>query len=288
MDNRKRVHPDILITKFSGQEQLFSTEKLIRSLRNAGAEESTIQEIVADVEQWLYPGVTTKEIYGRAHSMLHKVENSSFRYRLKQAIYELGPTGYPFEFLVGEIYKRQGWEVEVGQVLQGASITHEMDVIATKNKVQHLIECKYHKDQGKQVSIQVPLYVRARVDDIVEYRLTQAKFDGLDFVAGVSTNTRFSDDSMHYGKHAGIKLLSWDYPKGEGLKDLVERYHIYPVTILKDLDAKDIKYLLEKKVVLCYQLSEDKRILAEMEMTSEKRHAVLKELAQIAAFTPFF
>ncbi|MDA3853913.1 MAG: hypothetical protein PF444_06700 [Bacteroidales bacterium] len=281
MDNTNKVNRNILITKSSGEEQLFSNEKLIRSLRNAGAEDSTINQIVSNVEHWIYPGVTTKNIYGRAHAMLHKLESSSFRYRLKQAILELGPTGYPFEFLMGEIYKRQGWQVEVGQVLQGASITHEMDVIATKGEEQHLIECKYHKDQGKQVSIQVPLYVRARVNDIIELRETQSDYDGLNFVAGVSTNTRFSDDSTRYGEHAGIKLLSWDYPADNGIKDLIERYHIYPITILKDLTLREKQYLLNHKVVLCDQLCHDHAILLELGMTARKLKAVLKELGQI-------
>ena len=281
MDNQNKVNQNILITKSSGKEQVFSNEKLIRSLRNAGAEDTTINQIVSNVEHWIYPGVTTKKIYSRAHAMLHKTEASSFRYRLKQSILELGPTGYPFEFLMGEIYKRQGWQVEVGQVLQGASITHEMDVIATKGDEQHLIECKYHKDQGKQVSIQVPLYVRARVNDIIEYREKRTEYVGLDFVAGVCTNTRFSDDSTHYGEHADIKLLSWDYPKNKGLKDLIEQFHIYPITILKDLTLREKQYLLNHKVVLCYQLCHDHSILLELGMTARKLKAVLKELGQI-------
>lgn len=273
-------HP-IIITKQSGEQQEFSTDKLIRSLRSAGAVEQSITKIVADIEQWIFPGITTKQIYGRAHSLLHKEEKRTFRYRLKQAILEMGPTGYPFEFLMGEIYKRQGWEVEVGQVLQGASITHEMDVIADKDKVQHLVECKYHKDQGKQVSIQVPLYVRSRVNDIIECREQLPEFSGVSFVASVATNTRFSDDSTHYGLHAGMKLISWDFPEGEGLKDLVERYHIYPITILRDLSQRDKQYLLNNKVVLCYQLREDVSLLDDLEMSRRKRRGVIKELEQI-------
>jgi len=249
----------IFITKHSGEQQAFSTDKLMHSLRNAGAKESTIKRIVKDIEDFLYPGISTKQIYKRAYTLLQKEESQSFRYHLKQAIYELGPTGYPFEFLVGEIYRRQGWEVEVGQVLQGASVTHEMDVIATKDRKQHLIECKYHKDQGKQVSIQVPLYVRSRVNDIIEY-----------------------------AEHSKIKLLSWDYPQGQGLKDLIERYYIYPVTILKDLSLRDKRYLLEKEIVLCYQLDAQKEVLDTMAMNARKKRAVLQELAQIAELTPFF
>lgn len=271
----------ILITKHSGEQQVFSTDKLIRSLYSAGAVESSVTKIVADIEQWIYPGVTTKHIYGRAHSLLHKEEKRSFRYRLKQAILELGPTGYPFEFLMGEIYKRQGWEVEVGQVLQGASITHEMDVIADKDKVQHLVECKYHKDQGKQVSIQVPLYVRSRVNDIIEYRENLPEYAGVDFVASVATNTRFSDDSTQYGLHSGLKLIAWDFPEGEGLKELIERYHIYPITILRDLTQRDKQSLLNSKIVLCYQLREDSSLLDALQLSRRKRRGVMKELEQI-------
>jgi len=278
----------IFITKHSGEQQAFSTDKLMHSLRNAGAKESTIKRIVKDIEDFLYPGISTKQIYKRAYTLLQKEESQSFRYHLKQAIYELGPTGYPFEFLVGEIYRRQGWEVEVGQVLQGASVTHEMDVIATKDRKQHLIECKYHKDQGKQVSIQVPLYVRSRVNDIIEYRRAQANPADLHYIAGVATNTRFSEQATAYAEHSKIKLLSWDYPQGQGLKDLIERYYIYPVTILKDLSLRDKRYLLEKEIVLCYQLDAQKEVLDTMAMNARKKRAVLQELAQIAELTPFF
>ncbi len=281
MNKKNTGHKDILIVKSTGEEQLFSTDKLLHSLRNAGAEEPTVNKIVADIEHWIYPGVTTKKIYARAHAMLYKMESRSFRYRLKQAILELGPTGYPFEMLTGEIYKRQNWEVKVGQVLQGASVTHEMDVIATKDKTQHLVECKYHKDQGKQVSVQVPLYVRSRVNDIIEYRKTLAEYKDLDFVACVTTNTRFSDDATAYGNYSGIKLLAWDYPKNMGLKDLIERYHIYPITILNDLTFEDKQFLLNRKIVMCYQLCKDHSILEEMGMHQKKYNAVKNELEQI-------
>lgn len=282
MTNQEIAHKGVFVTKSSGEEQLFSTEKLRRSLRNAGAEESTITTIVSNVEHWIYPGVSTKKIYARAHAMLHKIASHSFRYRLKQAIFELGPTGYPFEVLVGEIYQRKGWEVAVGQVLQGAaSITHEMDVIATKGQEQHLIECKYHKDQGKQVSIQVPLYVRSRVNDIIEYRRVLPEFKGLHFVAGVATNTRFSNDSTHYGEYSGIRLLSWDYPQDNGLKDLIERYKIYPITILKDLTQKHKQQLLNSRIILCAQLCKQKSALAELGLSQSKYQSIKKELEQI-------
>lgn len=275
--------PSHLVLKSSGYEQVFSSEKLAKSLHRAGASDHTIQRIVADIESWIFAGVTTKQIYRRAYVALHKMEKKSFRYRLKQAILELGPTGYPFEKLIGELYRRQGWDAEVGQVLQGQFITHEMDVIANKDKVQHLVECKYHKDQGKQVSIQVPLYVRSRVNDIIAYRQTKPEYQGFQFVGSVVTNTRFSEDSTQYGTNSGLKLLSWDFPEGQGLKELIELYHIYPITILKNLSSKDKQFMLNKKIVLCSELKEDDSILNEMHLSPRKLKMVRAELVDVCA-----
>ncbi|MFP4448724.1 MAG: restriction endonuclease [Bacteroidales bacterium] len=80
---------------------------------------------------------------------------------------ELGPSGNPFEYFIGAVFEKQGYKTEVGKVIEGRCVTQEIDVIATKEDNQHLIECKYANDQERRVSIQVPLYVRSRVDDIM-------------------------------------------------------------------------------------------------------------------------
>ncbi|MDD4107279.1 MAG: ATP cone domain-containing protein, partial [Prolixibacteraceae bacterium] len=139
----------ILVKKASGEKEPFDAEKLRRSLQNSGAEDRLIEKIVADINAWIYPDVTTKKIYSRAFSLLRRERTAAaMRYKLKQAIMELGPTGYPFENFIGEIFKNQGFKIEVGIVTEGNCVTHEMDVIATNNKIQHLVECKYSKDQG--------------------------------------------------------------------------------------------------------------------------------------------
>ncbi|MFO7615831.1 MAG: hypothetical protein R6V75_01115, partial [Bacteroidales bacterium] len=86
----------ILVTKASGEMEAFTSEKLEKSLRSAGAGEQLVQEIVADILDWIYEGVTTKKIYARAFALLRKKKTvAAMRYNLKQAILELGPTGYP-------------------------------------------------------------------------------------------------------------------------------------------------------------------------------------------------
>ena len=274
----------IMVRKASGEEQPFSREKLEQSLSNAGADSKSVSKIVANIEKWIYPGVTTKKIYARAFSLLRRERSSSSnRYRLKQAIFDLGPTGYPFEVLIGELFKKQGYLTEVGIVVNGRCVTHEMDVIATNDSLQHLVECKYHKDQGKQVSVQIPLYVRSRVDDIVDHRRTLKEFEGLKFKGWVVTNTYFTPDSIHYGLCRGLKLLAWDFPRTEGLKSLFDRYHLYPITILHRLTVKEKQKLLDQGIVTCEQLLNQKDKLEELELSQPKLTAVLKELDEISA-----
>lgn len=269
----------IPIKKASGEEEAFSSGKLKQSLLNAGAQDETVQKIVADIENWIYPGVSTKKIYTRAFSMLRSDKTiSSLRYRLKQAILEIGPTGYPFENLIGQLFNCKGFQTEVGVVVAGQCVTHEMDVIATQNHAQHLVECKYHKEQGKQVSIHVPLYVRSRVNDIISKRKNMEEYKDFSFTGWVVTNTRFSSDSIQYGVCSGLKLLGWDYPTGMGLKDLIEKYKIYPITILRNLNMKEKQSLLEQGIVTCPQLLENQDSLVSLNIKKTKLKLLLKEL----------
>lgn len=282
--NSQDTQSGVLIKKASGEEEHFSSDKLKQSLINAGANIDTVNAIVLNIQEWIYTGVSTKEIYKRAFSILRREKTStSILYRLKQAILELGPTGYPFEILMGEIFKAQGYQTEVGVVVNGHCVTHEMDVIATKDATQQLVECKYHKDQGKHVSVQVPLYVRSRVDDIIRKRKDLHEYANYEFTGWVVTNTRFSSDSIAYGTCSGLKLLAWDYPNGNGLKQLIEKYKLFPITILSKLTIKEKQMLLEKGIITCPQLLENTTVLDSFGFGKRKLMSVLSELNDICA-----
>ena len=281
-DSKSYTGKIILVTKASGEKEALSTDKLRGSLQRAGAGRDIIDEIVADLMTWAYDGITTKKIYTRAFSLLRRKKGGpALRYKLKKAIMELGPTGYPFEHFVGIIFKRQGYSVEVGQILEGNCVTHEMDVIASREKTQHLVECKYGHTQGKHVSVQVPLYVRSRVDDIIKKRKEMPEYDGFSFQGWVFTNTRFSHDSIQYGKCSGLKLVGWDYPNGHGLKDLIEKANIYPITLLNSLTKKEKQFLLKEDIVTCSQLQQQKKILDTLELSNRKYRALIQELDDI-------
>ncbi|MBN2810458.1 MAG: restriction endonuclease [Spirochaetales bacterium] len=280
--NAPNAPRNILVRKASGEEESFEPEKLLQSLRSAGADDAMANEILADIEKWLTNGTPTRKIYARALSLLgHRTKSAAGRYRIKDALMELGNSGRPFEIFVGEIFKAKGYEVETGIVVQGKSITHEMDVIATGHGRQHLVECKYSQMQGNHVSIQVPLYVHSRINDIVALRQSLNEYRNLRFTGWIATNTRFSTDSIQYSSDYSLELLSWDYPRGESLRNIIERDRIFPVTILSTLNPKEKVSLIARDIVTCGQLAANRGVLKDMGISGKKETILLDELGMI-------
>ena len=268
-----------LIKKASGQMEPFLVEKLESSLQRSGADPDTIRAVVSEVNSWLNDGVSTRKIYAKAFASLRRIQRSAAaRYSLKKAIMELGPSGYPFEHFIGQVFKLHGYTVEVGQVVEGHCVKHEVDVVATSNGNQNLIECKYYNSQGKFASVQVPLYIRSRVDDIIRKRQSLPEFKGLKFNGWIVTNTRFTSDAMDFGKCSGLHLLSWDYPQGNSLKDLIENQRIFPITTLTELPKSDKQKLLEKGIVLCRQLADNPELIDMLMLKADKKRKVLQEV----------
>jgi len=278
----KKKHKQTLIKKASGEEELFSVEKLKQSLLKAGAERKISEDIIREIETWIYDGISTKLIYRKAFSMLQKQRNQlAARYKLKNAILELGPTGYPFEFFIGQILESQGYETETGKILQGRCISHEVDVIATKEKTICFIECKFHQDQGRFTNVQVPLYIRSRVDDLISKYRTTSGYEDFSYEGWVVTNTRFSKDALEYGKCAGLKLLGWDYPDGYGLKEMIDRKKIFPITVLTTLKKAQKQQLLEKGIVICRQILQKPSSIDFLKLTDKQKANLLRSLTDL-------
>lgn len=272
----------VTIKKVSGESELFDISKLKASLREAGANEEVVDLVAADIANWVYEGATTMEIYARAYKMFRRYGRfDATLYRLKKALFAMGPAGYPFEHFIGELFKRQGYDVQVGVVVDGMAITHEMDVIATKDREQNLMECKFSSDQGNRIGVQVPLYVHARVNDIVEKRQQLAQYDDFVFVPWVVTNTRFSSDSQAYCHSKGIQLLGWDYPKDHALKDMIKREKIYPITILTQLTKAEKELLMTDGIVACHQLQELLDGANTLGWSKRKQRSVANEIKKV-------
>ncbi|MDC8003780.1 ATP cone domain-containing protein [Aureisphaera galaxeae] len=269
---------DIEIIKSSGEKGQFSFEKLRKSLQRSGADHETVEGIIDVVRDELYQGISTKEIYHRAFSLLKKKKSSyASRYKLKRAIYELGPTGFPFERFVAAILYYSGYDTSVNIFVPGKCVTHEVDIVAKKNGQTTLVECKFHGDPGNKSDVKVPLYINSRYQDI----LLSFKGHGEDKAPSecwVVTNTRFTKDARTYGNCAGLQLISWDYPENDGLKDRIDRLGLYPITVSTLLTKREKQFLLSRDVVLCRQLINDHFYLDHLGISESRKQRILDEV----------
>jgi hypothetical protein len=270
------------IVKASGEKVKFSVDKLRKSLNRTGAEKSVVDQIINRVRDELYQGISTKEIYNRAFSLLKKKQSFlASKYKLKKAIYELGPTGFPFERFVGAILKYSGYNTEVGKVLQGECVKHEIDVIAHKANNTTIVECKFHGEQGLKCNVKVPLYIHSRYKDVQAHWNISPKNGTVLTKGWVVTNTRFTQDALQYGKCIGLYLLSWDYPKNDGLKDRIDRLGLYPITVSTLLSGREKQFLLSRDVVLCRELLHDKFYLDHLGVSDIRKKKILNEISQL-------
>jgi hypothetical protein len=270
------------VTKASGEVVPFSKDKLGVSLQRAGASKETIDYITTIIKKQLFEGITTKEIYRNAFALLQKASKSTAaKYKLKQAIMELGPTGFPFEKYISEILKHQGYRVKVGEVLKGHCVNHEVDVIAEKDEYYFIIECKYHNLQGINCDVKVPLYIHSRFQDIKRKWMEQAGNGTKKSQGWVVTNTKFTNDAIKYGKCAELHMIGWDYPFKNGLREMIDRSGLYPVTCLSTLSAAEKKRLLDDRIVLCRDVVEIMDTLSFANISEKRRRNILEEVKSL-------
>jgi len=272
----------IELVKASGERANFSISKLSNSLRRTGANEIIVNQIIDKVRDELYQGISTREIYNRAFAMLKKLNHgSACKYKLKKAIYEFGPTGYPFERFVGAILKYSGYETEIDKVLIGHCVKHEIDVVAHKNSTTSIVECKFHGEQGLKCNVKIPLYINSRYQDVKAHWNTHPTKKTKLTEGWVVTNTRFTEDALQYGKCCGLFLLSWDYPKNEGLKDRIDRLGLYPITVSNLLTKKEKQFLLERDIVLCRELKNEPFYLDHLGISEIRKNKILNEISML-------
>lgn len=272
----------IRVTKMSGDQVLFDEEKLKRSLRRSRADEDVIAEVITKVKTQLYDSMPTKDIYKLAFSYLKKHSAfSASRYKLKSAILELGPSGFPFEKYIAELLKFKNYSTEVGTIVQGHCVSHEIDIIAINEENHLIIECKFHSDQRRFCDIKVPLYIHSRFKD-VELRLKEKHPPGSrTYLGGLITNTRFSSDALQYGNCMGMFMLSWDYPLNKSLKMLIDQSGLHPITSLLTLTKNEKEQLLMSGIVLCRDLEKEKKKLQSINISELRINKIMDEVKSI-------
>jgi Holliday junction resolvase len=270
---------DIYIIKADGTKELFSETKLRRSLHRVNASKEIIDELISQLKSELKDGMNTSAIYRRAFSLLRKYQYSAAdRYQLKNAIIKLGPSGYPFEKLISELLKSEGYKTEVAVRQPGLCVSHEIDVIAKKGNQCIMVECKFHNEAGIKSDVKAALYVWARFLDLQnrwkKYSGSAQKFDQ----AWLVTNTKLTTDATNYASCVGMKVIGWNYPPEHSLQILLERSSLYPITALINLSESIQKQLIEQNIVTCKELLRRVTVLKKMKINNWKISKILREI----------
>lgn len=239
-----------LVTKFDGTKEPYNEEKIKTSAVRVGVPNDLLQEMLEAIRSRLYDGIPTSEIYSLIQDFLHSSSKPflAMKYNLKAALSELGPSGYPFEKYVAMLLSALGYTTQVNQVLPGSCVTHEVDVVALKDGITYFIEAKFHKSPAQRTDVRVPLYIKARYDDLALNNQDKQT------APWIITNTRFSTDAIKYAECNNIRLTSWGYPKNAGIMDLIEKTRLHPVTMVEGLSKEDKMRLMAAGVVTCQQL----------------------------------
>ena len=99
------------------------------------------------------------------------------------------------------------------------------------------------------------------------------------------TNTRFTKDAIDYAKCVDLTLLSWDYPKNNGIKNNIDKYGLYPITTLTSLTKKEKIQLIEKNIILVKELSKMPESLNHLGFSEKQKALVLAEVRKLCSLS---
>ncbi|HEY4501356.1 MAG TPA: ATP cone domain-containing protein [Candidatus Paceibacterota bacterium] len=266
------------IIKADGSKEIFDPTRLVASLERSGASEFTAKRIAETIADTIVAGISSKEIYTRAFSLLRREARPvAARYALRRALLELGPSGHPFEDFISHLYRAEGWQVETRKVIKGKCVSHEVDFYASHKEQNEFLaaELKYHNDPGYKTDLKVALYVKSRFDDIFA---CDASARSCPIDRGILiTNTKFTSEAIAYAECSGVELLGWGYPGNGNLFMRMSEAKVYPITALTGLSRAEKNLLIERGVIAVDEIIKDRRTLDPLHLPSDKVGELLAE-----------
>lgn len=272
------------VRKKTGAVEPFSLDKLVQSLIKAGAQPEMALKIAESVEREHID--TSKDIHrATLHATLQHDRRLAIHYNLKQALMDLGPSGYPFEKYMAALLQRSGYETKTNQVLAGKCVTHEIDIYLEKpqKKIIGIAECKFRNQPGSKIDVKVPLYFDSRLRDVTWKLEQKYGIDTHQYEGWLITNTKFTGDAITYARCAGIHLLGWTYPEENSIAKRIERHGIMPITALTSLTFRQKRVLLEQGIVLCSELSQHKNLLRRIGVAKETIRLVEEDIGSVCS-----
>ncbi len=274
------------VTKANGEKERFDYKKLESSLKKVHASDELISRIISEIstEAKSKNIITTQEIYRKAFTILRKEHKpTAIKYSLKKAVAQLGPTGFPFEQFVSEIFKAEGYTTDTDKIIQGKCVEHEIDVVAWKPEELIMVEAKFHTDYNLKSDLKIVLYVKARYDDIFGNKYTFGGKERKLTEGWIITNTKFSSTAIQYGQcQPMLKFVGWNYPYDNNLHHMIEKHELTPITALTTLNTEEKNIFLAKGIVLSKKLL-NTSLLREYNFDDKKIKLIQQEVAALCA-----
>jgi hypothetical protein len=242
------------VIKADGRTERYRRSKLTNSLKKCGVSYKQANNIAKNIERKFSKSavISSIDLYNETKLQLTaNINDTAIRYSLKRGLFDLGPTGFPFEKLIHKLFFKMGYQVIGNGSISGKCIQHEIDLIARMDNVEHWAECKFHHTQGIICDAKTALYVMGRYVDLSDHSINHRPNR-----MWLITNTRFSKDALQLLQCRQMNALSWDYPIGNGLKDLLERHEILLVTCIPNLKRSQVRELLDMGIVTIDDIKE--------------------------------
>ncbi len=262
------------IYKADGRRVQFNENKIINTCIRAGASKKTAKRILKKVKSGIYRDTTSYDVYKKVLNVISQEKDLKAlhqRYQLKNAIMRMGPAGFAFENYIASLLEYYDFQATgIRSKIKGKCATHEIDLIGMKGNNRFLIECKYHSKHGVYTGLKESLYTHARFLDL------QQMFSG----EIIFCNTKISNHAKKYARCIGQHVFSWRYPAESSLEKIIEKYNLYPITIL-NLSQKELRIFSESNMMIAKNLlMYDEAKIARMTGISKKRISNMQRLVE--------
>jgi len=280
-----------------GEREPFSLTKVYLSAKRAGASKGLAQKISQIIRKEVYPGIKTSEIFKRIKEILNQESPQvALKFSLKEGMRKLGPSGFPFEKFIGEIFTKLGYEVKLNLYPRGRCLKYETDFLAQKDSnppttlplakgerapILYIGECKFRNlpEEGL-VHSETALSYWAKILDLKKGNLFEkGKFKGFKVKPILVTNAKFTKEAIKYSMCVGIELLGWRCPKSGGLENIIDKEGFYPITILPSLNKNLADAFIKRKTVLAKDILEiePKKFSKQMKISGRALNSLIKE-----------
>lgn len=98
----------------------------------------------------------------------YRKQPGALRYRLKNALFRMGSSGYPFEHFIGELFRQMGFAVQVGVVVEGNpkrrfSTSYSAEYVLLETSVNIFVKVRiFHIPNGIFIRIFSQIFIHAQ------------------------------------------------------------------------------------------------------------------------------